>query len=216
MPLLIPPKSLSSGYLINDDYKKLSFEEIEYKDLDSNLKLMFSEDSKYKYFRLDNLEGQKLSLIRLKPIEINNKKFYTIDKSKSFIQGKGYAIYLYEYVFVNMVLPVISDKTQTKPGSSNLWKKFLKRQKEKNYEIFVFNTTTNKISPYSTRNFNDYRIWGWFEDFTDMAKQDPKFLDDALKYNDISKELYTFLNSNIKKVKDRSNILLFAQQKNYS
>lgn len=219
MPNLISSEDLSEGYLINDDYKKMTFvkvPDVSKIEIDSGKVITSASKNGYLYYRLENEDGFELSLVRLKKEVINNKEFYSVDKSRSFIKGKGYAIPLYEYSFCYLELPVISDSMQTKPGSSNLWKKFKERQIISSYEIRVFNTETDHTNVFTNRNYNDYDVWGWDPDFIQMVKDDPDFLDEALKYKNINTELYRFINSNINKIRDRKKIRLIGKIKNCS
>lgn len=214
MPLLVSPCELNDSYLIDDNYDNLVFVNID--SIDTNIEMpddlliKSATDNNYFYLRLDNNNGKKLSIIRLKKLEINNEKYFAICMSLSFIKGQGYARILYEYAFLNLDLPILSDKTNTKRGSSDLWTKLQKRQNLYGYEILVFNTQTQHKGKFIRKNYNDYDIWGWHLDFLEMAKEDPLFLDTSLNDGDIDIGLYNFLTKNINKVKNRTHIRLIG------
>lgn len=216
MPLLVSPHELNDGYLLNQTYHNLRFNQIkkmsDTTSIPINTIISRSNHSHFIYLRLDNLQNETLSILRLKKVSINNEDYYEANKSLSFKKRKGYSKCLYEYAFYNLDLPIITDSTQTKAGSSDLWKKFQQNQDNSGYEIIVFNTKTNNKSKLISRNYNDYDIWGWHSDFTEMAKEDPKFLHDAVNEGDMDLKLYQFLNKNIKKVRDRSHIRLIAKK----
>lgn len=214
MPILIKPEDLNSNYLIDERFNNYIFEVIaDVENKPDNIDLLRYQVDNFIIIKLQNNQNNSLlSTIRLKIENINGQNYYVVNKVNSIIKKMGYAKFLYEYCFTNLNLPVISDNIQTRPGSYNLWKSFLINPNEK-YEILIFNTETNNKMKYSTRNFNDYKIWGWDGDFINLAQEDPKFLYDALKYGDLNSELYAFLNSNIDKVKDRKNIRLLSKKK---
>ncbi|PVW12853.1 hypothetical protein [Marixanthomonas spongiae] len=216
MPLLVSKRELNSNYLINNTYENLAFKPVtkiaNITFIPPKTKIKFSNYNNWVYLKLDSSNNETLSVLRLKKIILNKEKFYEANKSISFKKRKGYAQCLYEYAFQNLDLPIICDGIQTKPGSSDLWLKFQKRQDEYGYEIVVFNTQTNHKSKFIRRNYNEYDIWGWYADFTDMAKNIPKFLEDAVSEGDMELELYQFLKKNINKVKDRSHIRLIGRK----
>lgn len=214
MPILIKPEDLNNNYLLNDRFVDHIFFRInDVANCPENTTLLKCELKSSVIIKLNrNEDNALLAIIRLKIENIHGEDYFKIDKVSSIVRKKGYAKFLYEYCFLNLELSVISDRIQTKPGSADLWKSFLNSHNEL-YEILIFNTETNNKMKYSTRNFNDYKIWGWYEDFLELAKEDPKFLYDALKYGDLNSELYTFLNSNIDKVKNRENIRLLGSKR---
>lgn len=216
MPLLVHPDSLSRGYL---DIQQIS--KLDLIDIEKPLLIEVSEEVVIKECLLDNCrcfilqnnENYIVSIIRLIKKVINNEEFYLIDKSKSFVERKGYATILYEYCFCYCDLPVISGSLQTKPGSSDLWKMFQKKQENSNYEILVFNTQTNHKGIFITRHYSDYDVWGWYMDFIEMAKSDPSYLEESLKYKDLSIELFDFLSRDINKIRNRDHILLIGKKR---
>lgn len=216
MPLLVSPHELNDGYLRNQTYDNLIFEQIqemvEFTFVPENTRIFRSDHINFVYLRLDSFLDETLSILRLKRISINDEEYYEANKSLSLVKRKGYSKCLYEYAIRNLDFPIITDSTHTKPGSSDLWKKFQQNQDTSGYEILVFNTKTNHKSKFIQRNYNDYDIWGWHEDFTYMAREDPKFLQDAVKAGDMNLELYQFLNNDIKKIRDRSHIRLIARR----
>ncbi|HNW74276.1 MAG TPA: hypothetical protein PKN44_11670 [Bacteroidales bacterium] len=217
MPNLITVQDLSPGYLINDDYRNLTFNDVKHSELlelPVDLSIQKARRPHYLYLKLKKAgTNDDLSLLRLKKIVIHNDTYYSVDKSNSFIKGKGYAQYLYEYSFIYLKYPVISDKTQTMPGSAKLWKKFHENQNSKHYTLYIINENTYTISPYINRNFNDYDIWGWHPDFINLLRTYPEMLEDGLKDGDLSEELYHYLNDGWNKVKDRAHIRLIGRKK---
>ncbi len=218
MPQLISPHSLSRGYLDINSLPIHNFTIIEDANLiekpESLVIKEYKEPSSIYYILTDLVNDYILSIMRLKKINLNNELYYKIDKSKSFIERQGYATVLYEYAFCHCNLPIISDKIQTKPGSSDLWKKFQKKQEQSNYEILVLNVETNHKGLFTTRDYSDYRVWGWDMDFIALIEDTPDLLYDALDQKDISKELFLFINNNPNRIRNRENILLIGRKKN--
>lgn len=217
MPNTISPQQLNPNYLINDDYRKLVFNEVNDTSLmwlPKKYCITYSNDPNYIYFRLEvRRTGEHLSLVRLRLEVVNLQEYYKVDKSHSFIKRKGYAVPLYEYCFLYLDHPVISDYTQTMPGSSNLWKKMYRRRKNKNYEILVLNTKTNQLKLYTKRNYKDYDIWGWDQYLIDFTKTDDTLIDLMYHNKELSDLQFGYLKLWIKKLKDREHILLVGRQK---
>lgn len=244
MPNLISPGDLVTGYLIDDYYRYyLKFYKVRKTNLiqlDHGLRISKASDSDYLYYRLETTSLKELSIIRLQEIKVLDEKYYIVDKSHSFEKGNGYAIPIYEYAFSYLKYPVISDKTQTKAGSSNLWKKFQLRQVNANYEINILNTNTQHIGLYESRNYNDYDIWGLPQRQIDLYNINGDILspENALGLNELeySENLYEFeieddedflfnelppmhpklkefIINGKKKIKDREHIRLIGQAK---
>ena len=244
MPNLYSPEDLATGYLIDDYYHNyLKFYQMRNTNLiqlQAGLKIRRAIDTDSLYFRLENNNNKHLSVIRLKEITLHNKLYYLVDKSHSFVKGQGYVIPLYEYAFCYLKYPVISDSNQTKPGSSNLWKKLQGRQAVNSYNLFVINTNTQHKGLYETRNYSDYDVWGWEREKIELYNINPDFIsgigefednynediieNDEVYYEEDEDDLFNeiplidpvflkYLKRGKKKLKDRKHIRLVGQKK---
>ncbi|MFL0163256.1 hypothetical protein [Aquirufa salirivi] len=146
----------------------------------NNLKIFKAIDDDYTYLKLTDEKNELLSAIRLKATTFFKTEFYCISKSKSIFEGKGYATILYEYCFNNLDLPIISDKYQTKKGSSDLWLKLI--NKNRSYRIYLYYTKTNKYVELS-KGFNQYMVWG---------QDKPKFDESPINYDNPGFEPFDF------------------------
>lgn len=160
-------------------------------EIENDCQIKEANDNNYKYIKLTKNDTENLSIIRLEIHLFNNKDYYLINKSYSFIQQKGYGTTLYEYCFCHLDLPIISDKVQTKAGSSNLWRKLLRKQ-NKNYEIFIYNETKNTEKRLST-SLSDYATWGVENEIIEIFKETAEISSDLFDTNvfdGIDDELY--------------------------
>lgn len=220
MPQLTTPNTLVSGYLDVESLNIREFDTVEEYDLiiiPDNVVLKKCLKGEFLIYALTDInENYFLAILRLKKIIINEVEYYQINKSKAFIQRKGYATILYEYAFCYSSLPIISDKIQTKPGSSELWKTFQKKQETKPYEILVLNTNVNTERLFTARDYSDYDIWGWDEDFLALSKEIPDLLFTAYEDNNLSKELYDYILEGIRlnKIKNKKHIYLIGKTRN--
>lgn len=173
MPNLISPTEIESQSLLDDYfYHRLNFIYIA-KLNDFNISE--ANDKQFKYIKLEDSESELLSIVRLEKIEFHNTNFYCINKSKSILEGKGFATLLYEFCFTNLELPILSDKYQTKAGSSDLWNKLIKKNRQ--YNVYKFNTVTNKYVELDA-NFDPYLIWGVDEEKILVQSKSPEVIYD--------------------------------------
>jgi len=178
MPNLISPNELEFQSFLDDYfYHYLIFNLI---FTNQNFNIFEANDNDYRYFKLQNLEGDLLCAIRLKSIDFHGTNFYCINKSKSIIEGKGNATFLYEYCFNNLGIPIISDNRQTKAGSSDLWSKLIK--KNRNYQIFRYYTDSN-IYVELNSGFDPYLVWG-LDNLQMIAQfETPEYIYEDLDYD---------------------------------
>lgn len=195
MPNLISPNEIDvdtfiDNYLLNilvfTNVSDTSLIEIE-----NDCQIKEAKDNNFKYIKLTKNDTENLSIIRLENYTFNYREYYLINKSYSFVQQKGYGTTLYEYCFCHLDLPIISDKVQTKAGSSNLWRKLLRKQ-NKNYEIFILNEVKKTEKRLST-SLSDYATWGVEEEIIEIFKDTAEISNDLLEtnvYNGIDDDLY--------------------------
>lgn len=194
MPNLFSPADLSEGYLFNDEFDALTFTKVSDTtliELEEDLSILIATNEEYTFLKLEEKENNMLCVLRLKLISIQAQNYYSVDKSHSIEKGKGYAVPLYEYSFCYLDSPIVSDKIQTMPGSSKLWKKFQKKQHESEYEINVFNTETNNQGRYLTRNYNDYDIWGWSKENIQIFREAPDFVENLTDFENYDETTFT-------------------------
>ncbi|WP_029273316.1 hypothetical protein [Flavobacterium sp. KJJ] len=224
MPNLFSPSEIEYQSFLDDYfYSRLIFKRI---NQINQLILLEASDSDFRYFKLIDSQQNFLSALRLQLISFHNTKFYCINKSKSKVENRGYATLLYEFCFMTLDIPIISDQTQTKGGSSDLWNKLILKKRQ--YKIFSYNIKTNKYIELDHK-FNPYLIWGIDDQkllaqletpeilFDDDLLNDSNDLDDNLDtdysfFNDINYfdlRLLNFLKKG--KIKDRKNVRLVAK-----
>ncbi len=165
------------------------------------------------FFKISNKEGETLSLLRLKKVNIANRDFYQISKigTKSNYRSRGYAYQLYVTAIKELELAIISDTTLTIPGSYNIWTKLIQDSSKGNFEIQIINISTNKVEQYSIKK-SKTSIWGYDPDLLNIIKEDRQNLEDAFYDNDITKELYHFISDNLKNLDDKRKIRIIAQK----
>lgn len=175
MPNLISPNELEFQSLIDDYLTNYLFFNLLY--VNESIRILEANDIHYKYLKLENQENEFLSVVRLKIVDFYNERFYCINKSKSIILNQGYATILYEYCFNNLNLPIISDCTQTKGGSSDLWNNLI--NKNRNYQIFRYYTNTNKYIELK-KGYDPYLVWGI--ENTEILAETPQYIYEDLDY----------------------------------
>jgi len=241
LPNLFSPDDLNAGYLFNNEYSTLVFvlvPDVTQIQLTAGFSILQATTSDGICLKLVDANDAPLAVMRLTQIELNNQNYYKVDKCHSIQKGKGHMIPLYEYAFVYLDLPIISDDFQTKPGSSDLWKKFQHRQVSNSYEVLILNTNSSTIHLYSTRNFNEYDVWGWDDANIKLYNINPNVLEDDMLFDNsiledsgeeieeitfdnddfpeipkISERLRKFLKNGRRKVRDRKHIRLIGRVK---
>ncbi|RED26152.1 hypothetical protein BD847_0062 [Flavobacterium cutihirudinis] len=187
MPNLISPNEIDvDGFLDDYFFYRLVFINVldtSLIEIEDSLQIVEATDVNFRYIKLINDENDNLSVLRLQEKNYGGNRYYLINKSYSFVQQKGYASILYEYCFCHLELPIISDKYQTKAGSSNLWSK-LHRKINKNYEIFIYNDIIEKSKRLNSK-VNDYSVWGVDLEIVEIYKQTKDFQFDAIDYRDV-------------------------------
>lgn len=200
--------------------------------------LFRSEDFIYKmasdidfiYFILTDISDSNLSTIRFKKVLVADKNYFQVNKSYSWINGKGYGTYLYRFCINYFKSNVLSDCRQSKPGSCNIWKRLIKD------DIFLIqrlDLLSGEISNIP-KNYDEYDIWGSYDYEIESVKEIPfdevfddifnDELDDFLpkneylydeKYNDsiVPNDVINFIRKALekkKKIRDLSSVLLIA------
>lgn len=173
MPNLVSPNDIDIYSFLDDYfYFHLLFSivaETKLIEIEAGFQILEARDNDYLYIKLMDNKGQNLSVLRLQEKNYDGNNYYLINKSYSFVQQKGYGSTLYEYCFCYLELPVISDKTQTKAGSSNLWNR-LHRKVKKNYEILIYNERNGKYKRLNSK-VTDYSVWGVAIEFIEIYKE---------------------------------------------
>ncbi|OXA84861.1 hypothetical protein [Flavobacterium hercynium] len=199
MPNLVSPREVDTATLLdNYFYDYLVFNEVlDTKKIDlhdNTLIIHIAVDVNFTYIKLTNLDAELLSVVRLEIVKIFNVDYYKVNKSHSVIQQKGYGTKLYEYCLCYLDLPLISDKIQTKAGSSNLWFNLIKSKKFKIYKLDLKTQKIRKLNPKSSK----YSIWGVdesvFENFKNVSKLDfqEQEYEDIEDYNNDNNDLFEF------------------------
>lgn len=179
------------------------------------------------YILSDNTE-KHLSIIRLEEIIIGGKTYNQINKSFSLEMGKGYGSYLYKCIFKIHPINIISDVTNTLPGSFNLWKRLIINNK---HEIFNFDILNNRSKLIKSTD-NDFLIWGVDESYLEAIEATPwqTIIEEEFEWeNEDEDDLYTvtfdetiertmlsaFINDALKnksKIKNRKNNVLLIKR----
>lgn len=198
MPNLISPREIDTATLLDDYFHNLlDFKEVlntEKINLDDSLIIYQAQDYNFNYIKLTNLETELLSVIRLERVTFFNIDYFKVNKSHSIIQGKGYGTTLYEYCLCYLDLPLISDKIQTKAGSSNLWFNLIKSKK---FKIYKLDLKTEKLRKLTSK-LSKYSIWGVDNNAikkfkkvskVDFQEQEYEYIED---YNNDNDDLFEF------------------------
>ena len=242
MPNLISPGEIDTATLLDDYFHNhLNFNVVEDTakiDINENLIIHKAVDNSFMYFKLTKITNELLSVIRLEKVTIYNNVYYKVNKSHSTIQQKGYGTNLYEYCLCYLELPLVSDKIQTKAGSSNLWFNLIK-SKNIYFKIYKLDLEDKKLRKLNSRT-SKYSIWGieenalkkfkkgsnyeYFEDFeNDFNDYTNLFEFDYPEYNSteekfINPQLEKFIKNGLRnkknhkeKIKNRKTILLVGK-----
>lgn len=178
-----------------------------------NLTIHCGNINNEQYFKISNQNGETICLLRLVIVNILNRDFFKVSKIGTLpaYRRNGYAYHLYRLAIERLEFPIICDTTLTIPGSYNIWIKLIRDSKAGDIQVKSIDTRKNTIVQYSYKN-PKIRTWGFDSELLNIIKEDKENLEEAYKEEDISKELYEFLKSNMRHIGDKIHIRITAEK----
>lgn len=190
----VPYSPLSLPYLVAPD----------------NLLLEYGSLGSHHFYRLLDFETETtMALMKLVPETVHTHNYLTIKKINVVKIRRGYGSFLYKTAIMNSDIPVLSDKTQTLPGSVNVWQGLHSNWHSQKKEIKILNSRNGQIIPFSP-TIPTYEIWGYDEEILAEIKEDDDMLESMYEYNDISKMLFDFLSTHLVNIRDKKHIRLIG------
>lgn len=173
---------------------------------DSLLWISYVISNKLVYIKLVDSSDILCGVIRLKELKLNTKNYFIVDRAftNHFYRRQGVIIHLYKYV-IELGYPLMSDGTQTIPGSMNLWKNAYTLFNAN--KIFIINVKTLSKRQYLMQP--DNKIWGKEDndDFDLLEVHEKQYaLEDLYNNSVITKDQQIYFNANLNQLKDRQDI----------
>lgn len=162
------------------------------------------------YFKLVNAINLLYGVIRLAEYSVLKKKYHVVDRVFTVEEHRhlGVAKFLYLNA-LSQGYKLMSDGTQTTPGSMDLWKNLILRNDR---AVYIMNIETRSKRKYARQS--DYEIWGKEanDDFDNLEVEDKLYLlDHMLSTNEISDRQYRYFIKNLTKLADKKNIRIIIE-----
>ncbi|MBK6544296.1 MAG: hypothetical protein IPG12_03305 [Saprospiraceae bacterium] len=209
MPNIYNPNKFDLGFFLDEQRNQtyqLATSSIPNPIQGSQLLISYSFPKKHVYIKLVDNSDILCGVIRLQELKINTKNYYIVERAftNHFYRRQGVIIHLYKYV-LKLGYSLMSDGTQTNPGSMNLWKNANTLFNSK--KVYIINIKTLSKRRYLRQP--DHKIWGkeTNDDYDLLEMHEKKYaLENLYENGIITKEQQIFYNTYIDQLEDRYNI----------
>lgn len=203
MPNLIQEAQINKGYFYTSDsgidYTRISLDN---QDLPEGYILEVGENDTVQFFRVLEFESEDtIGLLKLQMIN----GYWTIKKVGCTVKRMGIATLLYRTA-IKSNTGVLSDASNTLPGSYNIWKNLVLMD---DISISIIDLNDGSSKEYID-TILDVEIWGYDQEVVEMFRDDEDVLESMYEYKSVSQELHHFLLENKDTLSDKRHIRLLA------